>query len=213
MSALPSFPDIFLIILIVIPGYISVRIFRKIGGLRRIISDTELLYTSLIYSIIIYTILGWYFQLNDYDSLKAELLKPYNIPKVLATTIIVGVILGAIVFTWRIINNIVPEDCWTSIIYEYNKKYDDIWVIVYSSDGKEYKGSIGYWGIGQDSKEITIVEPYRILRDEKFKKIEDVYLGEEMLFTEKDILRVLFMKQEQNEDEYTRARKREETGE
>lgn len=200
MSALPSFPDIFLIILIIIPGYASVKIFRRIGGLRRKVSDTELLYTSLMYSLIIYAILGWYFQLNDYDLLKAELLKPYNIPKVLATTAIVGVIVGAIALIWRILNHVVPEDCWITVIDKYSKKYDSIWVIVYSSDGKEYKGKIGMWGIGQDQKEMTIREPYWILRDEKFKKVHDVYLGDEMLFTEKDILRIVFMKQEQNED-------------
>ena len=129
MSAAPSFPDVFLIILIVIPGYISVIIHRKIGGVKRIVSDTVLLYTSLMHSIVIYAISSLYFQLNEYDSLKVELLKPYNIPTVLAITTIVGVIIGLIARAWRKLNNVVPEDSWMSVFDKYQKKYDAIpWI-------------------------------------------------------------------------------------
>ena len=200
LSALPSFSDIFFIILVVLPGYVSTKILRNIGGLKRRISDTELLYSSLIYSTVIYFILGFLFHKNDYDALKNVVLKPYNIPIVLITTVVVGVIFGVILYAWRKYKAIVPDDCWTSVLRDYSDMYDDTWIVVYTSDGKEYKGILGYFGIEHEPRELTIVEPYRILRDNKYKLIEDVFLGDEMYFTEKDILRVLFMKQEQNED-------------
>lgn len=196
MSALPSFSDIFFIILIVLPGYVTTKILRNIGGLKRRMPDAELLYSSLIFSLIIYSIIGYIFQINDYEGLKNEVLKPYSIPTVLFTTIGVGIIFGIVIYGWRWYNNVVPDDAWTSVIKDYANKYDDTWVIIYTSDGKEYKGSLDYWGIEHEPRELTIKEPYRILMNENFKLIEDVYMGDEMYFSEKDILRMLFMNQE-----------------
>lgn len=200
LSALPSFSDIFFIILIVIPGYISIKIYRNIGGLKRIMPDKEILYSSLFLSTIIYFVLGFIFQINDYDALKNEILKPNNIPIVLITTVVVGAIFGAILYAWRRYKSLVPDDCWTSVLRDYVAIYDDPWIVVYTSDGKEYKGILGYFGIEHEPKELTIEQPYRILRDNNFNLIENVFLGDEMFFTEKDILRILFMKQKQDED-------------
>ena len=178
-----------------LPGYIATKILRNIGGLKRRISETELLYTSLIYSTIIYFILGFLFRKNDYDALKNEVLKPYNVPIVLITTALVGAFFGIILYVWRrYAKGIVPDDCWTSVLHDYVS--DDAWIVVYTRDGKEYKGALGYFGIEHEPRELTIVEPYRIRRDDKFKLIEDVFLGAEIYFTDKDILRILFMERE-----------------
>jgi hypothetical protein len=63
--------------------------------------------------------------------------------------------------------------------------------LIYTTDGKEYKGIINYYDTGEEPNSITISRPYQILRDENFYVRDEFEVGKEILFKEKDILRII----------------------
>ncbi len=65
------------------------------------------------------------------------------------------------------------------------------WVTVYTKDGLEYKGRLSSYGFGESKKEITMSDPKLILRDKTGKATrKKTYCGQEMIFTEGDVLRI-----------------------
>jgi len=190
---LPSLDDIIFILFLIIPGYISLKIVIKISGIKREISEYDLLFSSIIISGIIYSITGIILNKLNYDELKSTIIQPVGIAYILSVTFFIGIIFGLTFYGWRIINNYVPNDSWTSVIEKYDKKYDDPWVIIYTKDGKEYKGIINYFAIEKEKKSLTISTPKIIFRDDNFVLIDELLLGDEMYFSNKDILRILFL--------------------
>jgi len=67
-----------------------------------------------------------------------------------------------------------------------------MYVLVYTQNGLEYKGELHYANGKETSKEMTIRKPKLILRDKKWKVLREIKMGKEILFTEKDIQRVVF---------------------
>ena len=91
-------------------------------------------------------------------------------------------------FRWRISKG----DCWEKCFAATTKCGS--YALVYTTDGKEYKGEVCLAGIGEDSpKEVVLNNPIIILRDEKFKILDEVENGKVMLFNVSDIRRIAFL--------------------
>ena len=56
----------------------------------------------------------------------------------------------------------------------------------------EYKGILHYADAGKDKEGLTMRNPMLILRDKYWNVLDEIEMGREILFTEKDVLRVLF---------------------
>jgi uncharacterized 2Fe-2S/4Fe-4S cluster protein (DUF4445 family) len=93
---------------------------------------------------------------------------------------------------WRGVRK-VPGTCWDVAFKEISKRGG--YVIVYTHDGSEYKGELHYVGSGVlSSRELVIRNPKLIVRDKDLRVSDEIEIGKEILFTEKDVQRIVFFK-------------------
>lgn len=192
---------------LVLPGYFSLKLIRYLGQLKRKLSDSELLYMSLGFSLVIYVIAGFILKIKDFDEIKNIIIQPDKTFTLMSITTGIGILIGFIIRYWRNRKGYVREDSWMSVMGE-ERDIDLPWIIVFTTDGKEYEGVLNYYGEEHEQKDISILSPIKILRDEKFNIIGEIDLGEEMYFTEKNIARILFFKKDANENEVNKDKTR-----
>lgn len=105
--------------------------------------------------------------------------------------ILIGVVIGiAMKLLFRQHNFM--GDPWNYAMDKLARAKEGAYCIVYTENGLEYKGALRFAGVEEEVKEIIISNPKLILREKDWSILEEVEMGKEMLFTEKDILRVLF---------------------
>lgn len=189
--ALPSLGDVVLVVVFLFPGFISLALFRRIAILEKKISEFELIVWSLFISILIYTVFSFFSGLRDIDTLRDKILFSENLLAILGLSLVFGILPGLLVkYAWR--RNIYIGSCWTRTLKVASERRSPIYVLIYSKNGLEYKGQLHYSGGKETAKEITIRKPKLILRDKNWKMLREIKMGEEILFTEKDIQRIVF---------------------
>lgn len=190
--ALPSLADVIFVIVLLIPGFITLSLLRWLAILEKKLSEYQLILWSLVFSLFIYAIFSWHTGINDIDSIRDNILIPENLAEILALGLTFGAVPGLIVrLTFR--RHFVRGDCWEASLKLASKKGS--WVIVCTKDGHEYKGILHYSGGGDSPREISIRRPKLILRDKKLKVSKEVKMGKEILFQEKDVQRIVFFKE------------------
>jgi len=190
--ALPSLADVIFVIVLLIPGFITLSLFRWLAILEKKLSEYQLILWSLVFSLFIYAIFSWHTGISDIDSIRDNILIPENLAEILALGLTFGAVPGLIArLTFR--RHFVRGDCWEASMKLASKKGS--WVIVYTKDGHEYKGILHYSGGGDSPREISIRRPKLILRDNKSKVSKEAKMGKEVLFQEKDIQRIVFFKE------------------
>jgi hypothetical protein len=186
---LPSLTDIFFIIVLIVPGFVSLILLRWIAIFETKLPDLYLVIGSLLLSLIIYGVFGWVSGTTSFDSIRDKILIPQNLITILGVSVLIGIVPGfAIRRFYR--GGIVRGDAWQISMKEASDKGS--WVIVYTVDGREYKGTLHYSGGKDFPKEVTIRKPKQIFRDSNGYLLEEVPIGKEMLFSEKDISRIAF---------------------
>jgi hypothetical protein len=106
-------------------------------------------------------------------------------------SILIGVIPGVIIRRLR--GGIVRGDSWEVTMKEASKKGS--WVMIYTVKGQEYKGILHYTGGKGFPKEVSIRQPEQIFLDSGGFLLEEVKIGQEILFSEKDIARIAFFEE------------------
>ena len=194
--ALPSLADVVLVVTFLFPGFLSLALFRRIAILERKISELEVIVWSLVISILIYTAFSFYSGIRDIDEMRDKILFSENLLAVLGLSLGFGIFPGLLVkYTWR--RSVYIGSCWTRTLFERAPKVAiekgaPIYVLVYTQNGLEYKGELHYAGGKESPKEIAIRKPKLILRNKNWKVLREIKRGKEILFTEKDIQRVVF---------------------
>ena len=179
--ALPSLADTILVIVLLIPGFIALTIFRWLAILEKKLTEYLLVLWSLFFSLFIYVIFSWLTEISNIDSIRDNILLPENLAKILSLGLAFGIIPGVIVrLGFR--RGFVRGDCWEASMKQASKK--GCWLTVYTEGGREYKGTLHYSGGGDSPREISIRRPKLILRDNKFKVLKEVEIGKEVFFTE-----------------------------
>lgn len=192
MSALPASSDVFFIMILILPGYFSLQIFRWLAYFRRKLSDTEILYSSLTFSIFIYIILGFFFQVSEFEAIKTKILEPQKSLLLLITTISFGFIPGLIIRIIRKYQRYIPGDSWSAIMKNAAGVKTGSWLTVYTNDFKEYNGLLHYYAAEKEKRELSIRKPIMIIRDKDYNVNYKLELGKELYFLEKDIKRIAF---------------------
>ena len=186
--ALPSIDDVAFIIVLLIPGFFSLTLFRWLTIDEKKLSDYQMVIWSVFVSLIIYVIHGYFTGITDVNLIKENLLLPTTLLSVLGLSVVFGIVPGMIVrFAFR--GNIVRGDPWHAVI---KKATEGAWVNIFTVGGQEYSGYLNYIGGKDCSKEISIREPLFVKRDAKGKISGEIKMGKEILFTEKDIGRIVF---------------------
>jgi hypothetical protein len=172
-----------------IPGFVALILFRWIMVLERKISDYQLVIWSAFLSLLIYGGFGWHTGISNLDDIRDSILLPGNLVNILMLSLLLGVVPGLVLrIAFR--RNVVRGDSWEAAMREASKTGS--WVTVYTSDGYEYMGTLHYSGMKDFSKEVSIRNPILVYRDSKGNLEEEVEFGKEILFSEKDILRMVF---------------------
>lgn len=190
--ALPSLIDVVFVVVILIPGFISLVLFRWITVYKRKISDNQLILWSLVCSLFIYTIFSYITRISDIDKIRDIIFEPKYLIFILSLGAVIGLVPGT--FIWfRFRRNMVTGDCWEVSMKIASK--EGSWIIVYTDDGREYKGTLHYSGSADEPREISIRQPKMIIRNDKGDVVKELKIGKEIFFSEDDIKRIVFFKE------------------
>ncbi len=194
--ALPSLADIVLVVVLLVPGFVAFILFRKIAIREKQPSDFEATVWSLFISLAIYAVFGFATGLNNFDLIRDNIFVPYYLAIIFGLAFGFGVVPG---ITARVLfrRGIRSGDCWESCLRSGSQKGG--YVLIFTSDGKEYKGELRLAGYSEAPKEIVISNPKMILRDPDWDVKQELSMGETILFKEDDVKRVVFLKKLPNQ--------------
>lgn len=187
---LPSLTDIFFVIIFLVPGFVTLSLFRRIAVYDRSLSNNETIYWSLFCSLLIIGIYNWKTNTADITKLTSDMFNYTNLFLLIGISLSLGLFFGGVVRI-SIQKNVYHEDCWELTMKNASKA--PTWLTVYTNDGEEYMGTLNYNSGSVDPRELTIRNPTKIIR--RNDDVQEKEWGKEILFLEKDIKRVVFLRE------------------
>jgi len=189
--AVYSLAEVLIIIILVVPGFISFFLINWIALIERKHTSFEITVWSLALSVVIYAIFSSFADIGNFDDLREKIFSASYIVPLMILAVAIGVFIGELFrcVGWRGVRKI-SGSCWDRAFEKVGKKGG--YLIVYTRNGLEYKGELHYSGIGIGPRDLTLRNPKLIIRDKNLKVLDEIEMGREILFTEKDVQRVTF---------------------
>lgn len=189
---LPSLADILIVIILIIPGFVTFYLIKKICVIEQKFSDFETTILSVFLSLFIYIPFSFLIEVSNIDAIRDTILSPKPLSYLMTLTILFGILFGAF-GRYVLLKGKVgyPGSCWEIAFKKVQEK--GAYVLVYTDNNLEFKGKAHYAGKEDLPNQLIIKDPKRILRDDKMNVIEEKEWGKEILFTEDDIKRVVFL--------------------
>jgi hypothetical protein len=188
---LPSLEDVVFVIVLLLPGFFSIVLFKKIGIREKKISDFESTIWSLFASLSIYAVFGYLTGVNNLETIKNSILNPLNISLIFGLAILIGGGFG-LLNRWIFRRGIKAGTCWEAIFRAAAE--EGTYVLVYTANNEEYKGELQSAGVAESPKEIVVKNPKLILRNADLSIKSEMKIGTCMIFNENDVRRVVFLK-------------------
>jgi len=164
---------------------------RRIGVIGGTLTDLETTLWSVFISLIILVPFSTITHLDTLDKIRDGIFIPINTFALLSISIGGGFLVGIILKQFR--KNYHHGGAWENIMRNYAK--GGSWITVFTKTGDEYNGQYNIASMSEEEKrEIIISKPIQIIRGTDKKKTKEIKWGEEMIFTEEDIARVLFFR-------------------
>src|SRR2546430_12943929 len=162
--ALPSLLDTFILVALVLPGFAAFSIARFLAVVEKKLEEFDMIVWSLFMSLGIYLIFSVSTGIGDFDTLRDRILSPLILAIFVVTTLFVGMLIGT---TWHLFVNKGKRprfgDPWDVFLDDVvEKKGRDL--VVFTSDGMEFKGWIGPSGSQDNRREIVLQSPTLIIR-------------------------------------------------
>lgn len=177
-----------------LPGFLSVYIASKISVYdTRQLKDHEYYLLSLFVSIVSYALV-FFLENSSLNEIENKAINHQTIVYLYLCAFIIAILSGTLLKK-KIHQNVKPSvaSTWTSTLRNLNQK-EGKYVHVFTSDGHEFMGCMRrFSGDSHGYREILLESPNIIIRNEEYEAIKEVSLGEEILLTESDIKRVLFL--------------------
>ena len=188
---MPSLTGVLTVAVLVVPGFYAFLIVKNlVPSKRKKFSDYETTIYSLLYAL---PILATYFLItgiSGIDNLIDDVFQVWNLVILFGLATFWGFV-PALMARIVIGREYVMGECWD----EFGARLcEGAYVMVYTDDGCEYKGWIHFYDKTEDKQELIIGDPKLILRDKNWKVLKEIKMGHEMLFTQKDIRRVVSLK-------------------
>jgi len=185
VNQLPTLVDITLIAFLLLPGFISIYIIRKIAVLEIELKDLELVIWSLFASLFIDSVFVYLLGITNLISLSMLtplILRPSNVVLLAALTVGSGFIIGFIIkVVFR--KGIKPGSVWDVIFDSIKNRRDiaPIWVILYTRDRREIQRILKWLSKGPAiPREVIIGEPHEIVRNNEGDVVAEIPLGKEI---------------------------------
>jgi len=191
MATLPGFEEILIVLVLLVPGFFSFLLAKRFAVVGKKFTDFEKAILSVILTLVDYIPFTYITGFRSLEEIRDGLFDPFNLLILIAIAGGVGIAVG-IVFKIIFNKNVLLGDAW-DIAFDLCAKKGGSWVTVYTKTNQEYRGIVKLAGRTEDgSKEIVIREPLQIFRKEDGTVDAEMKVGEDMLFTEKDIGRISF---------------------
>jgi hypothetical protein len=177
--------DVWVLIALIIPGFITFRVLTWLVAYEAKFEQFITTIYSLILSLIVFLPVAALHNFQSLDSLRDQIIKPEIMFELLGFGLLFGIIPGVIIkLTIRKQNRFGSP--WSNFANDYVSKG----VTVFTNDNKEYVGWIKRMETAKDDKrELSLGNPKLVKRDAgKYQLIQQ---GDELLFTESNIKRIL----------------------
>jgi hypothetical protein len=187
---LPSLADALVLVVLIVPGFVAVKVFARITAFDRRLSDFDMTVFSFIASLIVFVPFSYLTSLDSIDKIRDAVLMPQTIALLLSLSAAIGLLPGLVVkrgFRSRYFLGTV----WDSIASDLPEK--DVFVLVHTVLGQEIMGRLDSMGTGDSPKELRLLEPQMIIRDKSYKARKKLRLGKQMFVSEKDIESIAFL--------------------
>jgi hypothetical protein len=163
-------------------------VIRRIAAIGLKFSEFEFTAWSLFLSLFVYVPFSLTTGLNNLDVIRDQLFNPFNFILLIVYTLLVGSAIGLALKPFR--KGIRLGDTWERVAAGLFAMGSG-WAIVYTENGSEYKGKVHMMGIEENPREILLRNPVWIVRNETHDVIKEIAMGTEILFTEKDVRRIV----------------------
>ena len=184
--------EIIIAAILILPGFISLNIIRKISIHEGKIPAQEYYLWSSFLSIITFIIFSFLKDIDSIQEVENLVLNYETILPLYSISIILGLI-GGFSFKYFVHGDlkVLPEQVWSITLKRLNQDKGEF-ITIFTSDNSEFSGSIRIYSTREDSpKEILIEDPIQIIRNENMEVISEIEWGKEILFTEGDIKRII----------------------
>ncbi len=174
------------LLILIVPGFLTFKIITWLGSYDVQLDQFVTTIYSLICSIIVFIPISYAYNLKSYSDINLHITEQNFLISFLFVGIIVGVIPGLFLrFIFR--KYLRCANTWEGFAKDFHRKS----IMVYTADDKVYVGWVKRMSIGKDEKrELSIGKPKLVIKDEKGNKsLRNV--GNELLFTEDNIRRLL----------------------
>ena len=190
--ALPSLLDTLIVVALIIPGFVAFSIARRLAISERKFPEFETLVWSLLLSLGIYCVFASATGVRGFDSVRDKIFLPLVLFALVAFTVLTGVLVG---LSWHLAVNrgVRPEfgNPWDIFFDAMRKSGRDL--VVFTSDGLEFRGWVGPSGKEDNRLELILEHPRLIVRDQDRAVVSETEYGQRLLFTEGDIKRVAML--------------------
>jgi len=182
-----SLTEAFALLILVAPGFVSLRILTFRGNYEFLISDLQTTLWSLMISAINYIPLSFIFHFTSISDLEQKILQPEIIG--IYFGIAVGIGFGVGEALRRIRKGVVRESVW--IKFAYTNVGD--WVHIHTNKDQVYRGWIKLMSaLDAHKREVELADPEVLEITNNVKSWKSV--GQTILFTENDVARIVLMK-------------------
>ena len=186
----PSPADILVVVIYLLPGFISFQIIRKIYFLENEIKDLEFMIWSVFGSICIHTYLSFVTGLTIFELVSTNVYNPRYLMIMLALSVSIGLIGGNVGRAIFRPGNL-PGNCFEYALGQVSERGS--YVMIYTTDGREFKGMLRYYDSGGRGNQVIIENPKIVIRDESWKKKYEIPLGYRLLFLNESIREIVFL--------------------
>jgi len=191
MAVLPGFEEILVVLVLLVPGFFSFLLAKRFAAVGKKFTDFEKAILSVMLTLVVYIPFTFITGFKSLEEIRNGLVDPFNLLILIAISGGVGLGVG-LVFKMIFNRDIVLGDAW-DVSFDLCAKKGGSWVTVYTKTNQEYRGIVKLVGRAEDgSKEIVITQPIQIFRKDDGTSDTEMNVGEDMLFTEKDIGRISF---------------------
>jgi hypothetical protein len=189
--------NIFATIFLLVPGFLSFVLARRLSRTDYKFSDFEATVISIFLSLVNYVPFAYITHLNDVTNAAAIIFEYQNLALLIVISVGIGILVG-VLFQILVNKSSAAGSLW-NYVFRRARKFENVYVSVFTSTGQEYLGKLKMYSTvaSDEEREIFLMEPQIVIREGGLIKTKEHFGGAEKrityaIFTSSDVKRVIF---------------------